>query len=82
MRSAVELSDVHNIVLVLKDRCLVVVDIEIVGCAEDGHDTGEACRPGFAIHAVAGILGLVRADNGEEVVLLEEVAGGRVGEEV
>ena len=74
MRSAVELPDVHDIILVLQDRGLVVVDIEIVGRTEDGHDAREAGRPCFSVHAVASILCFVRTDDREQVVLLQEAA--------
>lgn len=54
MRRAVELSDVHHILLVLENGSLVVVDIKIVGCTEDSHDGWETGRLGLAIHAVPG----------------------------
>ena len=82
MWRAIELSDIHDIVLVLEDCGLVVIDIEVVWSGEDSHDgweTGGAC---LAVHAVAGVLGLVGADDRKEIVLLEEVAGGWVREEV
>ena len=82
MRRAVELPDVHHVVFVLEHGGLVVVDVEVVGRAEDGHHAGEAGRARFAVHAVAGVLGFVGPDDGEEVVLFEECAGGGVGEEV
>ena len=78
MRRAVELSNVHNIVLILEYSRLVVVYIEVVGCAEDGHDTREACRPRLSVHPVPSILSLVRANDGQQVVLLQEGACGRV----
>lgn len=77
-----ELSDVHDVILVLEDSGLVVVDIKIIGCAEDGHDTREAGRPSLPIHSVAGILSLVGADDGEKIVLFEESACSRIREEV
>ena len=82
MRRAIELSNVHNIVLVLQDRSLVVVDVKVVGCAEDCHDARKASRPRLSVHAITGILRFVGSDDGEEIVLLEEVAGGRIREEV
>ena len=82
MRCAVELSNVHHIILVLQHCSLVVVDIEVVGCAKDGHDAGEAGSPRLSVHAISGILRFVGSNDGEEIVLLEEVAGGWVGEEV
>ena len=78
MRCAVELSDIHHVVLVLQHRGFVVVYIEVVGCAEDGHDTWKARCPSLPVHPVTSILSLVRADDGQEVVLLQEGACGRV----
>lgn len=81
-RVRTELPDVHDVVLVLQNSGLVVVDVEIVGRAEDGHDAGKAGRARLPIHAIAGVLGFVCTDDREQIVLLEEGAGGRVGEEV
>ena len=74
VRRAVELANVHNVVLVLQHGGLVVVNVEVVGRGENGHNTRESGRPGLAVHAVTSILGLVGADDGEEVILLQEVA--------
>lgn len=82
MGCAVELSDVHDIVLVLQDRSLVIVYVEVVRGREDGHHTRKACGPCLAVHSIASILGFVGPDNGEKVVLFEEVAGGRIRKEV
>lgn len=82
MRSAVELSNIHDIVLVLQNGGLVVVDVEIVGSRENGHNTGETRGSRLAIHTVAGILGLMGANNREKVVLFQKGTSGRVGEEV
>lgn len=81
MRRAVELSDVHDVVFVLENGSLVVVDVEIVGSAEDGHYTGKPGCSSFAIHAVPGILGLVSSNNGKQIVLFEKGACRRIGEE-
>ena len=78
MWCAVELSDVHHVVLVLQNRGFVVVYVEIVGCAKDGHDTWEACRPSLSVHPIASILSLMGADDRQEVVLLQEGARSRV----
>ena len=75
MRGAVELPDVHDVALILQHGRLVVINVKVVRSGEDGHDGGEACCFGFAVHAVAGVLGFVRADDGEEVVAFEELAG-------
>lgn len=77
-----ELSDIHDIILILQHGSLVVVHIEVVRCAEDGHDTGETSRPSLPVHAVSGVLSLVCANNGKQVVFLEESTCGRVREEV
>ena len=82
MRSAVELSDVHNIVLVLEHCGLVVVNIEVIRRAEDGHYARESSGSCLAVHAVSGILSFVCSDDREEIILFEEVASGGVGEEV
>lgn len=78
MRCAVELPDIHHVVLILEDCSFIVVDVKVVGCAEDGHDTWEACRPRLSVHPVTCILSLVRADDGQQVVLLQEGACGGV----
>ena len=49
----VELPDVEDIALVLQDSGLVVVDIEIVGCGEEGHYGREASCPCLTVHAVS-----------------------------
>lgn len=82
MGCAVELPDVHDIVLVLENSSLVVVDVEVVRRTEDGHDTGETSGPCFPIHSVSRILGFVRTNDREQVVLFEESACGGVREEV
>ena len=62
MGTAVELTDVHHIVLVLEHGSLVVVHIEIVGSREDGDERREACCLAFPVHSVAGVLSLVCPD--------------------
>ena len=52
MRGAIELSDVHDIALVLQDGCFVVVYVEVVRGGEQGHHRREAGRPRLAIHTV------------------------------
>jgi hypothetical protein len=81
-RKLTELPDVHDIVLVLQNSSLVVVHIQVVRCAEDGHHTREASRPSLPVHAVSSILGFVRANDREQVVLFEEGASGRIREKV
>lgn len=82
MRCAVELSDVHDVVLVLQNRSLVVVHVEVVRRAEDCHDTGETSRPCFPIHSVSSILRLMCADDRQKVVFLEESARSGIRKEV
>lgn len=78
MRRAIKLSYIHDIRLILQDSRFVLVHVEVVWGGEDRHDGGEAGGFRFAVHAVAGVLCFVGADDGEEVVLFEEVAGGGV----
>ena len=82
MRSAVELADVHDIVLILENGGFIVVDVEVVGSAEDSHNGGEASGTRLAVHSVASILSLVGADDGEKIVLFQKCTGGRIREEV
>src|SRR4051794_18335597 len=82
MRGAVKLSDIHDIVLVLQDRGLVVVDVEVVRCGEDSHHTGKSRSPSLSVHSISSILGFVSSNDRKQVILLEEVACSRIGEEV
>ena len=82
VRCAVELPDVHDVVLVFEDGGLVIVNVEVVRRTEDGHDTGETSGPCFPIHSVSSILCLVRTNDREQVVLFEEGTCGGVREEV
>jgi hypothetical protein len=82
LRKLTELSNVHDIVLVLQNSSLVVIYVKVVGCTENGHDTRETGRPGLPVHAISGVLSFVSTNDGKEVVLLEESACRRVREEV
>lgn len=82
MRSTVELSDIHDVVFVLEHGGLVVVDVEVVWCGEDGHDGRKSGRTRLAVHPVASVLRFVGSDDRKEIVLLEESACGGVREEV
>lgn len=82
MWRTVELSDVHNVVLILQDCGFVVVDVEVVWRAEDRHDTWESSRSGLPIHAIAGVLGLVSTNDRKQIILLQETARSGVREEV
>jgi hypothetical protein len=73
-----ELTNVHDIVLVLENSSLVVVDVQVVGCTEDGHDAREPSSPGLAVHAVSSILSLMCANDREQVILLQEGTCGGV----
>lgn len=70
MRGAVELPNVHDVVFILQNGGFVVVYIQIVRSAENGHDTGKPCSASLAIHAVACILSFMGTNDGEQVVLL------------
>ena len=74
MRRTVELADIHHVVLIFEHSSFVVVNIEVVGGAEDGHNAREARCPCLPIHSITGVLGFVGADDGEEIVLLQEGA--------
>lgn len=52
VRGGVELSDVHDVGLVLEDGGLVLVNVEVVGSREERHDGREASRLCLAVHAV------------------------------
>lgn len=53
MRRAVELADVHHVVLVLENGRLVVVNVEVVGRREDGDQRREARVLRLLVHAVS-----------------------------
>jgi hypothetical protein len=53
MWRAVELPDIHDVTFVFEHRRFVVVNIEVIWSREDSHDGREACRFGFAIHAIS-----------------------------
>ena len=97
VRRAVELTNVHYVVLVLQDcrcklseilerlkkiggrkRTLIVVDVEVVGRTEDGDERRETGRCRLAVHAIAGVLCLVRANDRQQVVVLQEVTACQV----
>ena len=82
VRCAVELSDVHDIVLVFEHGSLVVVHVQVVRGGEDRHHRREASRPSLSVHTVSCILCLVRSNDREQVVLLQERASSRIAEEV
>ena len=52
MGRTIELADVHDVALIFEHSCFVIVDVEVVGSGEDGHNRWEACRFGLAIHAI------------------------------
>jgi len=82
VQNLTELSDVHDVVFVLENSGLVVVDIQIVRRAENGHDAWEACSPCLPVHSVACILSFMRTDDGQQVIFFEETARCGIGEEV
>lgn len=73
MRARVELPNVQDVAFVLENSGLVVVNIQVVGCREEGHDRREPRRPRLAVHTVPGILSFVGSDNGEKLVALKEL---------
>lgn len=73
------LSD-ENVMLIKRCSNLVVINVEVVGRAEDGDQRWEARRLRFPVHAVARILCLVRPNDTQQVVVLQEIAARRVTE--
>jgi hypothetical protein len=53
MRSTIELSDIHDIVLVLEDCSLVVVYIQVIRSTKDGNNGRKASRSGLSVHSIA-----------------------------
>ena len=53
MRTTIELSNVHNVVLVLEDGGFVVVDVEVVGRGEDRHNRWESCSLCLSVHTIS-----------------------------
>ena len=82
MRGAVELTNVHNVVLVLQNRSLVVVNVQIIWSREDGHHAWETGCPGLTVHPIASVLSFVCTNDGKQIVFLQEGAGRRIREEV
>lgn len=63
MGRAIELTDIHNIVLVLQNGGFVVVDIEVVRGTENCHNTRKTSCSGFAIHSISSVLCLMGAND-------------------
>jgi hypothetical protein len=84
MWGAVELSDIHDIVLILQYRGFVVVDVQIVGGREDGHNGRKLCCSSLAVHAISrykrrdirdlpSVLGFVGSYYRQEIVPFKEL---------
>lgn len=82
MRCAVELPNVHDVVLILEDCRFVIVNIKVVWGAEDGHHAGKTRCPRLPIHSVTCILSFMGSDDREKIVFLKKGACGWVGEEI
>ena len=52
MRGAIELPNVHHVGLVLENRRLIVIHVEIVRCRENCHHRRKSSCLGLAVHAV------------------------------
>lgn len=50
----------------------IVVYVKIIRCAEDGDKRWEARRLRLSIHSVSSILSLMRPDNAEQIITLQE----------
>lgn len=53
MRGAIELPNVHDIVLVFQYCRFIVVHIQIIRCRENSHNSRKLSGSSFAIHAIS-----------------------------
>lgn len=53
---------------------LVIVNIKVVRGTEDGYEGWEARRLRLTVHAIPGVLRLVRPYYAEEIVVLQKIA--------
>lgn len=77
-----ELSNVHNIILVLQDSRLIVIHIKIIGRRENRHHTWESSSLCLPIHAVTSVLGLVCSNDRQKIVFFQEGASSGIGKEI
>ena len=56
----------------------IPVDIQVVGCREDGNEGGKSSGGALAVHLVASVLGLVSPNDGQHVVPLQELAASTI----
>jgi len=82
MLRIIELLNIQGIVLKFDHGSFIVVDVAVVGGREDGDDDREVGVAVPAVHLVAIELGLVRPDDRDQVVALEEAVDGVVPVEV
>lgn len=82
MGCAVKLPNIHDVVLILENRSLVVVNIEIIRRAENGHHAWKTRGSSFPIHSIACILSFMRPDDGQQIILFQKCTCGRIGEKV
>ena len=69
VRRRVELANVHDVVLVLHDRRLVLVDVEIVRRGEDGDQRGKTGLGGLFVHPIANVLRFVGANDRQYLII-------------
>lgn len=67
MGRAIELPDIHQVVLESNDGCLVVVRVAIVGRAENA-DYGREPSGTLLVQAVTFVLRFMSSDDGQQVV--------------
>mmetsp|Transcript_21994 Transcript_21994/g.62851 ORF Transcript_21994/g.62851 Transcript_21994/m.62851 type:complete len:376 (+) Transcript_21994:482-1609(+) len=82
VRGAVELQHVEGAVVELEDRAFIVVDVAIVRRRKNRDHRGEAGGGVGPVHFVALQLRLVGADDGKQLVLVEEAVDVFEGVEV
>jgi len=91
MWGAIELSDVHNVILILQHRGFVVIDVQIIWSREDGHDGRKLCCSSLAVHAIArykpkatkdlpSILRFVCSYYRQEIISFKELTGSVIAE--
>ena len=57
---------------------LVLVSIAVVRSREDSHQGREPCALPLLVHLEPGVLDLMASDDGQEVVVLDELTAGSI----
>ena len=62
MRGAIELTNIHNVILVLENGSFVVINVEIIGSGKDCHDRRESSRFCFTVHSVSVVVHIMSTE--------------------